>query len=335
MLGQLTMTNSTVTGNSVESTAGLQEGGGVLVGPAPTEAASTTTAIVNSTIAGNSVGAGGIGGGLAIYNPGGMTEQTSTITNTIIAGNTAGETEADCGPLTITSNNDLSSDASCMFTDSGSKTDTDPKLGPLANNGGETDTLALLAGSPAIDAGTAEGCPAIDQRGGRPPDRHRLRHRCLRVPAARADHDSADAKPGAPAPGQAEAADLKLTIEPQPKKPKRGRKLLFKVTVSNAGPSAASGVVFTATVPKATKKVKVKGLGAKACKLSKAKKGKKKRTLTCALGDLAAGKALSFSIPVKTKKAPRKVAVAGAVTSSVPDPTPADAKAKAALKLKG
>lgn len=29
----------------------------------------------------------------------------------------------------------------------------DPRLGPLADNGGETDTLALLAGSPAIDSG--------------------------------------------------------------------------------------------------------------------------------------------------------------------------------------
>ena len=335
VLGQLTMTNSTVAGNSAESMAGLQEGGGVMVGPAPTEAASTTTAILNSTIAGNTVGTGGIGAGLTIDNPGGMTEQTSTLTNTIIAGNKAGETEADCGPLTITSKNDLSGDGSCMFGDSGSKTATDPKLGPLADNGGETDTLALLAGSPAIDAGTAEGCPAIDQRGVARPTGTACDIGAYEYQPPAPTTTPPTTKPGAPAPGQAEAADLKLTIAPRPKKPKRGRKLLFKVTVSNAGPSAASGVVFTANVPKATKKVKVKGLGAKACKLSKAKKGKKKRTLTCALGDLAAGKALSFSIPVKTKKAPRKVAVAGAVTSSVPDPTPADAKAKAAMKLKG
>ena len=40
----------------------------------------------------------------------------------------------------------------------------DPKLGPLANNGGPTDTLLPLAGSPAIDQGGAT-CPATDQRG--------------------------------------------------------------------------------------------------------------------------------------------------------------------------
>ncbi|MDG4549106.1 MAG: IPTL-CTERM sorting domain-containing protein, partial [Candidatus Contendobacter sp.] len=41
----------------------------------------------------------------------------------------------------------------------------DPQLGPLANYGGLTQTLALLAGSPAINAGTNSGCPATDQRG--------------------------------------------------------------------------------------------------------------------------------------------------------------------------
>jgi hypothetical protein len=42
---------------------------------------------------------------------------------------------------------------------------SDPKLGPLANNGGPTLTLALLPGSPAIDAGDTALAPATDQRG--------------------------------------------------------------------------------------------------------------------------------------------------------------------------
>jgi hypothetical protein len=41
----------------------------------------------------------------------------------------------------------------------------DPKLGPLADNGGPTKTHALLPGSPAIDAGANTGAPATDQRG--------------------------------------------------------------------------------------------------------------------------------------------------------------------------
>ena len=42
---------------------------------------------------------------------------------------------------------------------------TDPLLGPLSNNSGTTMTLALLPGSPAINAGTNAGIPATDQRG--------------------------------------------------------------------------------------------------------------------------------------------------------------------------
>jgi hypothetical protein len=42
---------------------------------------------------------------------------------------------------------------------------TDPKLGPLADNGGPTLTMALLPGSPAIDAGNTSLAPATDQRG--------------------------------------------------------------------------------------------------------------------------------------------------------------------------
>jgi hypothetical protein len=41
----------------------------------------------------------------------------------------------------------------------------DPKLGPLQNNGGLTQTMALKAGSPAIDHGDNSGVPATDQRG--------------------------------------------------------------------------------------------------------------------------------------------------------------------------
>ena len=37
--------------------------------------------------------------------------------------------------------------------------------GPLAENGGPTLTHALLAGSPAINAGDDSACPATDQRG--------------------------------------------------------------------------------------------------------------------------------------------------------------------------
>lgn len=59
----------------------------------------------------------------------------------------------------------LSSDRSVTLNGSGSRTNTDPLLGPLTANGGPTLTMALLTGSPCIDAGDTNFCLATDQRG--------------------------------------------------------------------------------------------------------------------------------------------------------------------------
>ena len=65
----------------------------------------------------------------------------------------------------VDAGHNLSSDASCTFTNVGSLNNTDAGLGLLADNGGPTLTLALLPGSPAIDAGDTALAPATDQRG--------------------------------------------------------------------------------------------------------------------------------------------------------------------------
>ena len=73
-----------------------------------------------------------------------------------------------CAPVQSLGNN-LESGDSCGFTATGDKKNTDPKLGPLHDNGGLTPTHQLLDGSPAIDAGDNTAA-AVDQRGGhRPP----------------------------------------------------------------------------------------------------------------------------------------------------------------------
>jgi|GEM_PF-1356153 len=59
----------------------------------------------------------------------------------------------------------LSSDASVQLTGAGSLLGVDPKLGPLADNGGPTWTLALLPSSPAIGAADSASAPSTDQRG--------------------------------------------------------------------------------------------------------------------------------------------------------------------------
>ena len=77
---------------------------------------------------------------------------------------------ANCAGASSPSSSDynLSSDASCTsFTQPHDMQNVNPLIGPLANNGGPTQTHALLPGSPAVDRIPAVGanCPAIDQRG--------------------------------------------------------------------------------------------------------------------------------------------------------------------------
>ena len=84
------------------------------------------------------------------------------VLNTILGG--AGSTSNCAGALTDLGHN-LCSDASAAFTRTGSLNSTDPLLAGLGDNGGPTRTLALRAGSPAINAGDPSVYPAVDQRG--------------------------------------------------------------------------------------------------------------------------------------------------------------------------
>jgi uncharacterized repeat protein (TIGR01451 family)/CSLREA domain-containing protein len=319
-LGKFSLLNSTVTGNSAESTGPVVQGGGVLLAIDPASAEGSEGTVVNSTIAGNSVGAMGLGGGLAVYNPepalGGSA--ALAVTNTIVAGNTGPAGASDCAPVaTVTSDHNISSDASCMFTDAGSKQNTNPMLAGLANNGGETDTLALQPGSPAIDAGTNAGCPAADQRG---------------VPRPQGGACDIGAFELVPAPPGPTSADLRLKIKPKPKKPVVGDKLAFLLTVANRGPSTATGVVVKGTVPALTRKVAGKKVnGKRPCKLGRVKGGKRK--LTCQLGGLATGKAARLRVVVKTKHA-GKVRVRARVRSGVADPNLKNNKARRGVKIR-
>ena len=134
--------NSTLQGNSAD-----WDGGGIYLG-------NGTLTLLNSTLSGNS----------AVHGGGGIKDSGTLIyANTIIAGSTSG---GDCvsGPIGTNTNN-LVQDGSCSAGLSG-----DPTLGALADNGGPTQTMALLTGSPAIDAGLDSVCAAApvnnkDQRG--------------------------------------------------------------------------------------------------------------------------------------------------------------------------
>ena len=161
------MTNCTVSGNS---------GDGLFIG-ASLNAAGGTANLTNCTVSGNS--SGGLTAQYSIEGGGG----TANLNNTIIAAQTGG---LDINTLTpgdgvVSGNNNLIGDGSGQFDlengVDGNQVGTtanpiNPLLGPLAPNGGPTETMALLPGSPAIDAGDsalavdANGKPlTTDQRG--------------------------------------------------------------------------------------------------------------------------------------------------------------------------
>ncbi|MCW2968098.1 MAG: polymorphic outer membrane protein [Solirubrobacteraceae bacterium] len=157
--GDLTMTNSTVSGNTIAN-PGTEEGGGVWVTNG--SAGTSTLTLDNSVIAGNTMATGPFGAGLYATSV-----TTETVRNTIIAGNTvAGGAELDCSPFaTPTTVNDIGGDSTCLFSDAGSKQGVDPKLGAVADNGGPVDTQLPDPSSPAVDAGDPATCTAADARG--------------------------------------------------------------------------------------------------------------------------------------------------------------------------
>ena len=189
-VGTLTINNSTLSSNSAISSDSYggapSEGGGIYLGG--------PTTINDSTLSGNNAGGRQAGYGGGIYNVGG----TLTISSSTLSGNTANilgggifgaatlqnsivansPVSGDCFG-TVTSNGyNLSSDGTCNFSGPGDLNKTDPMLGPLQNNGGPTQTQALLSGSPAIDAGNPNGCTdgsghvlKTDQRGAPRPDK--------------------------------------------------------------------------------------------------------------------------------------------------------------------
>jgi parallel beta-helix repeat protein/predicted outer membrane repeat protein len=158
-IDRLTISDCTLSSNSATGAgSGGGRGGSIFNGEYG------MIAVTDSTISGNSAGrAGG-----AIFADT-MAIQTA-LRNTIIAGNTAPASPDVSGNLTSQGHNLIG------IGDGGSGFDPtdlvgtpvnpiDPLLGPLQDNGGPTPTMALLPGSPAIDAGDNTDAPDWDQRG--------------------------------------------------------------------------------------------------------------------------------------------------------------------------
>jgi hypothetical protein len=83
--------------------------------------------------------------------------------NSILCPNAPSDTNI-FGPI-VDAGNNIDSDMQNSLTNSTSLNGVNPDLAPLGNYGGPTPTMALLPGSPAIDAADPTDFPATDQRG--------------------------------------------------------------------------------------------------------------------------------------------------------------------------
>jgi CSLREA domain-containing protein len=135
--GTVNAANLTVAGNP---------GGGILTSGGSVSLSNAT--ITDTTAAAGTYAFSALGG-------------TARFKNTLVSradGNT-------CAGAVTSLGNNMDSGDRCAFHAAGDQTNVDPKLGPLANNGGFSLTHALLAGSPAIDRGADAFCQVTDQRG--------------------------------------------------------------------------------------------------------------------------------------------------------------------------
>lgn len=146
----MTVTNSTFSGNVAATSLG-----GALFLRRP-----SIVAVSNSTLTANHAEAGG---GIWLYAP------TSTIQSSIVFGNSAGAGHfadvEDAIAVTIAGSSDLVGASGPSVALPADTLNKDPLLGPLANNGGPTQTHALRSNSPAVDAGSNAANLPFDQRG--------------------------------------------------------------------------------------------------------------------------------------------------------------------------
>jgi hypothetical protein len=150
----IAITNSTITGNSAAS----QGGGGYFY----VSQASSSITLNNSTVASNQTSGSSSGAGIYQAGPG-----TANLENSILAGNSSATPDDCVGTITSLDYNLIQGTTGCTIsgTTSHNITGVSPQLAALAANGGPTQTMALLASSPAVDAGNDASCAFTDQRG--------------------------------------------------------------------------------------------------------------------------------------------------------------------------
>jgi len=179
----VTVVGGPIIDSTIDSNYSQERGGGI--------AAFNPVSVANSTISGN-FAANGIGGGFLMRWPSTIELDSVTVTgnhaqgggggvwigiagsllnSSIVAGNTSGATtfanvETDAlSMIAVSGDHNLVGISNPGIVLPDNTINANPRVAPLAFNGGPTRTHALLAGSPAIDAGTNPSGDEFDQRG--------------------------------------------------------------------------------------------------------------------------------------------------------------------------
>jgi uncharacterized repeat protein (TIGR01451 family) len=327
--GGLTIIRSTIadnnalatTSNGAGSSAEAVGGGiGLLGGPPVTIISSTIFS--NQALAGEAESMSAAGGGIGTTEATIVNLRSSTVSGNYLAGtaslgaNVGGPIQltvissilADpsgdtgCEAVTTTTQGfNLDEDSSCIpVPDATDIQAVDPQLGPLANNGGPTQTLAIPNTSPAIDQGVVPGTGG-DQRGTpRPADLVEV------ADAAGGDGSDIGAYEYQP------SADLSVQLSDAPDPAITEGEVTYTLTVQNAGPDAAPDTTVEDTLPPGTIFLSATA----GC-------GEGSGVVSCDLGVLAPGASEELTMTVRVG-APGDYEDTALVQSASADPNPAD-----------
>ena len=165
-------TNCTISGNSAIP-AGFSGGNGGGIFNFGSIFGTAELWLLDCTLSGNSASTAG-----GVYNHSFSATANLYLRNTILKNAAAGGNLNSTGQITSYGNNLCDDNAGGpsgsgpggFLNQIGDIRQTDPLLGPLQNNGGRTQTHALLNGSPAINAGANDFDNLVDQRDFSRPD---------------------------------------------------------------------------------------------------------------------------------------------------------------------
>jgi len=250
--------------------------------------------VQNVTMSNNE--ATGSGGGLEVMWAGGA---TLVLQNTIIANNGASECIISGFVQTTGSTNNLITN---NFDCPGVTVTSDPKLGPLQLNGGETPNMAIQYGfSAAVDAGSDSVVAAV-------PALATAQNGLSRPQGLHADIGSYETPPP--------SADLQVTKAVSPSTAQPGDVMTYMLTLSNAGPSTANNVTLSDTLsPYLTFVSCSESTGTGACNLNGG-------TVTVVYGSMAANASSIVTIKATLNSGvPDGVGISDSVSVTASDPT--------------